>query len=88
MDGSFMQTQWQTYKRMELIPDSAPAPSTNRLNGLLFGYLWRSLINTLAQEHFHEQRRDYFERCWAIDYADPYTAKHADQLKKLLTLLN
>lgn len=83
-----MKLQWQTYKEMELIPDFAPEPKTAILNGLLLSYLWRLLINTLAQEHFHEQRRDYFERCWAIDYADPYTTKHADQLKKLLTLLN
>jgi len=38
--------------------------------------------------HFHGQRRDYFERCWAIDYADPYTTKHLDPLRKLLTLMN
>lgn len=83
-----MKLQWQAYKELELIPDSAPEPKTNRLNGLLLDYFWRSLINALAQEHFYEQRRDYFERCWAIDYTDPYTTGHADQLKKLLTLMN
>ena len=83
-----MKTQWQTYKQLELIPDSAPEPKANHfVNGLL-SHFWRSLINALAQEHFHEQRREYFERCWAIDYADPYTTKHADQLKKLLTLMD
>ncbi|PSB24585.1 hypothetical protein [Stenomitos frigidus] len=84
-----MQTQWETYKGLELIPDSAPEPKVNHfMHGLLLSHLWRSLINALAQEHFYEQRRDYFERCWAIDYADPYTIKHADQLKKLLTLMD
>jgi hypothetical protein len=84
-----MKMQWQTYKELELIPASAPEPKANRLmNGLLLSSLWRSLINALAQEHFYEQRRDYFERCWAIDYADPYTTKHADQFKKLLSLMD
>ena len=84
-----MKTQWQTYKALELIPDSAPEPKANHLmQGLLISHLWRSLINALAQEHVYEQRRDYFERCWAIDYADPYTTKHVDQFKKLLSLLD
>jgi hypothetical protein len=84
-----MKTQWQVYKELELIPASAIEPKVNRLvNTLLLSQLWRSLLNALAQEHFHEQRREYFERCWMIDYADPYTTKHIDQLKKLLTLMD
>lgn len=84
-----MTTQWQAYKKLELLPDSAPEPEANHfMNGLLLSHLWRSLINALAEEHFCEKRRDYFERCWAIDYADPYTTNHTDQLKKLLTLMD
>ncbi|XGV99082.1 MAG: hypothetical protein ACAF41_09110 [Leptolyngbya sp. BL-A-14] len=84
-----MNTQWQAYKALELIPDSAAEPRANPLaNTLLLSHLWRSLLNALAQEHFHEQRREYFERCWTIDYADPYTTKHIDQLKKLLILMD
>lgn len=84
-----MTTQWQAYKELELIPNSATEPTKNPLfNALLLSQLWRSLLNALTQEHFHEQRREYFERCWTIDYADPYTTKHIDQLRKLLTLLN
>lgn len=84
-----MKTQWQAYKELELIPDSATEPKANPLaNAFLLGHLWRSLLNALTQEHFHEQRREYFERCWSIDYADPYTTKHIDQLKKLLTLMD
>ena len=83
-----MKIAWQTYQALELLPDSAPEPQRNSLmQALLLSYFWRSLINALTQEHFHEQRRDYFERCWAINYDDPYTTKHADQLKKLLILL-
>ncbi|MBC7972503.1 MAG: hypothetical protein H7Z11_20655 [Verrucomicrobia bacterium] len=60
-----MKPQWQAYKELELIPVSATEPKVNRLmNTLLLSQLWRSLLNTLAQEHFHGQRRDYFERCW------------------------
>ena len=84
-----MKTQWQTYKALELIPDCAPEPQPHHfMHGLLLNHLWRSLINALTQEHFYEQRREYFERCWAIDYADPYTTKQADQLKKLLMLMD
>lgn len=84
-----MNTQWQAYKALELIPESATEPKANWLaNTLLLSQLWRSLLNALTQEHFHEQRREYFERCWAIDYADPYTTKHIDQFKKLLTLMD
>lgn len=84
-----MNIQWQAYKELELIPDSATEPKVNRLmNTLMLSQLWRSLLNALAQEHFHEQRREYFERCWTIDYADPYTTKHLDQFKKLLSLMD
>lgn len=84
-----MKTAWQTYQALELLPNSAPEPKNNPLvNTLLLSHFWRSLMNALTQEHVYEQRRDYFERCWAIDYADPYTTKHTDQLKKLLTLLD
>ena len=82
-----MKTAWQTYQALELLPDSAPEPKANLfLNALLLNRLWRGLLNALAKEHFYEQRREYFERCWAIDDADPYTTQHTDPLEKLLLL--
>ncbi len=86
-----MNRQWQHYRELELVPDSAPEPKVRtplQLAAFPIAFLWRSLLNALAREHMYEQRTEYFERCWSADYAEPYTTNHNDQFKKLLTLMD
>ncbi|NJR65571.1 MAG: hypothetical protein HC772_10050 [Leptolyngbyaceae cyanobacterium CRU_2_3] len=84
-----MKNQWQRYKSLELIPDSAPEPKLNMRSDLspLVGF-WCTFINLLVREHLCEQRTDYLERCWLMNYEEPYTATSTDQLQKLWELMN
>jgi hypothetical protein len=85
----FMKTQWERYKELELIPDSAPAPKASKFKivlPLVVG--WRSLLNALAREQVYEQRTEYLERCWALNYSEPYTAEPAKSLQKLWMLMD
>jgi hypothetical protein len=81
------QTAWQRYKQLELIPDTVadPESSSFRLMAPL-SLGWRLLINALVREHLCEQRTEYWERCWAIDYtpADPETAHSLHRLWELM----
>lgn len=80
--------QWQHYKELELIPDSAPAPKPSKFNiALPFVATWRSLLNALAREQVYAQSTDYLERCWAMNYAEPYIAESARPLQKLWMLM-
>lgn len=80
--------QWQDYKQLELIPDSAPVPKHCKFNITLpLATAWRSLLNALAREQVYAQSTEYLERCWVINYAEPYTAQPTKQLQKLWMLM-
>jgi hypothetical protein len=84
-----MNIQWQRYKELELIPNAAPAPKPNKFNialPLVVG--WRSLLNALAREQVYEQRTEYLERCWALNYTEPYRTEPAKSLQKLWMLMD
>ncbi len=81
--------QWQHYKELELIPDSAPAPKVSKFNiALPLVATWRSLLNALAREQVYEQRTEYLERCWALNFSEPYTSESLNSLKKLWMLMD
>ncbi|HEY9640610.1 MAG TPA: hypothetical protein V6C57_09000 [Coleofasciculaceae cyanobacterium] len=88
MKDSCQPYTWQHYKALELVPDSAPAPHSSLRSDILLGGCWRTLINLLVREHLCEQRTEYLERCWAMNYEEPYTASRADQWHKLWELMN
>lgn len=81
--------QWQHYKELELIPDSAPAPKSSKFN-ITWPLVatWRSLLNALAREQVYAQSTEYLERCWAMNYAEPYKAESIKQLQKLWMLMD
>ena len=81
--------QWHHYKELEQIPDSAPAPKPSNFNiALPIAAAWRVLLNALAREQVYEQRTDYLERCWAMNYYEPYTAESAKSWQKLWLLMD
>ncbi|MBD2092096.1 hypothetical protein H6F67_19800 [Microcoleus sp. FACHB-1515] len=83
-----MNPQWQRYRELELIPDSAPAPRQAKFQlGLPLTAAWRSLLNALAREQFYEQRTEYLERCWMLNYEAPY-AGESKALHKLWLLMD
>lgn len=77
-----MNVQWQRYKELELVPDTISAPK-RRFELFFLAAAWRSLVNALMWEHFHEQRTDYLERCWENNLN-----KSESALQKLLRLMN
>lgn len=80
--------QWQQYKELELIPASAPAPKSSKFNiALPLVASWRSLLNALAKEQVYEQRTEYLERCWSMDYAEPYQ-NDSPSIQKLWMLMD
>lgn len=62
-----MNVQWQRYKELELVPDTISAPKRHRFELFPLVAAWRSLVNALMWEHFHEQRTEYLERCWQLN---------------------
>lgn len=82
-------SQWQTYKELELIPADAPAPPASKFQlALPLVVIWRSLLNALAREQVYEQRTEYLERCWALNYDDVYAVKSAKPWQKLWMLMD
>lgn len=80
--------RWQNYQELELIPASAPAPKSRKFNvAAPLVASWRSLINALAREQVYEQRTEYLERCWSMDYSEPYKKK-SSSLHKLWLLMD
>lgn len=80
--------QWENYKKLELIPDSAPAPKPRKLNiAAPLVASWRTLLNALAKEQVYEQRTEYLERCWSISYSEPYSHQ-SPSLRKLWNLMD
>jgi hypothetical protein len=65
-----MKTQWQTYKDLELIPQSVGEPQTHT-NSFIdkLGRAWRSLSDTLVGKQPYERELDHLERCLALDFA-------------------
>ena len=82
-------TQWQAYKKLELISDALPNPSASR-PGFKFGLdlVWRTLIVLLVDELVDpEQQAEYLDRCWALaDFEQPASAK-ANTLQRLWLLI-
>lgn len=82
-------SQWQTYKKLELIPNSAPEPQANKLT-FAFGVdqVWRLLIVALTRELVYEQQVEYLERCWPLDYFEPDTATKSNTWHELWILMS
>lgn len=81
-------TQWQTYKELELLPDSVSQQETNKSIMLPLRAAWRLLIHALANELVFEQQIEYLERCWTLGESEPYTAVKSKTWHKLWTLMN
>jgi len=82
-----LNTSWQRYKELELVPDSTFAPQARFEIALPFVFIWRSLLNALAREQFYEHRTEYLERCWALSCVEP-SAPEAKPLQKLWLLMD
>lgn len=81
--------QWQAYKQLELIPDSASNPYANSTN-FTFGMnkLWRGLLTLLLDELVEEQQVEYLERCWALNKFTQENKSSSDTLQRLWVLMN
>lgn len=65
-------SQWQTYKKLELIADSTPAPQANHFCRFGLERLWRQLITQLVRAlGGRNQQVNYLERCWARQGLEP-----------------
>lgn len=82
-----MKTQWQTYKELELIPNSIQAPRTTER-----GYLdwlehpWRSLLSYLIDHFAIEKQVEHLEQCFDLDYSD--ATAYPDFWQRLWNVLN
>jgi hypothetical protein len=78
--------QWETYKRLELIPDAAPRSSTAFAFGV--GWFWKGLLHLLVNELIVEQQVEYLDRCWALNEPDSDNHLPANTLQRLWVLMN
>ncbi len=55
--------RWETYKQLELVPDSIDNPAHNR-GGFKFGIdrVWRTLLGLLMDELVPDQQVEYLDR--------------------------
>lgn len=81
--------QWQAYKQLELIPDSASNPYANSTN-FTFGMsrLLRGLVRLLLDELVEEQQVEYLERCWALNEYTEKNKSSTSTLQRLWVLMN
>lgn len=82
-------SHWQTYKQLELIPDSIPNPYA-RVSTFKFGlnHAWRSLLSLLVDELVTEQQVEYIERCWALNEFGQRDKSASNPLQRLWVLMN
>lgn len=81
--------QWQTYKQLELIPDSVPNPYASG-SAFTFGLslAWRSLLSLLMDELVDEQQVEYIERCWTLNEFGQGDKSPSSPLQRLWVLMN
>lgn len=87
--SSTTKSQWQTYKQLELIPDSVPNPHPN-VSAFTLGInlAWKKLLSLLVDELVDvEQQVDYIERCWALNEFGQGD-NPSSPLQRLWTLMN
>ena len=79
-------TQWRAYRQLEMLSDSVPEPNTHAFTFGL-GFLWRGLLNLLAEELVEEQQVEYLDRCWALNEVEAVQPSPTTTLKQLWTLM-
>jgi hypothetical protein len=62
---SSIETQWQRYKELELIPDSTPIPSANL--AVQIRHFWRSLSDRTQPPLYRAQQVKHLKTCWKLD---------------------
>ncbi|MEC4985865.1 MAG: hypothetical protein SAJ37_11625 [Oscillatoria sp. PMC 1068.18] len=82
------QLQWQTYKQLELLPNSVENPQLKKTKFALgLDLVWRSLIVALTKELiYRDQQVEYLERCWALEF-EQNSPTNSNTLQKLWTLI-
>lgn len=83
-------TQWQTYKKLELIPDSLNHTGLNRSEFTFgLGWVWKQFISSLIAEVEAEERvKEYLDRCWASSNLEDPIAPAPSSLAKLWALMD
>jgi hypothetical protein len=57
--------QWQTYKELELIPDSVVDPQSKGMRSWI-AQIWQSFTEKQTELQSHHQRLGHLERCLAL----------------------
>jgi hypothetical protein len=80
--------RWQTYKQLELIPDTVLKSSPNKPRFLFgLGIAWQTLLSLLVDELVEEQQIEYLERCWQLDFGQNKQS-NSSFLRKLWMLMD
>lgn len=78
------ESRWDTYKRLENLPSDLLEPEAPRF-ALGTQYLWRKLLDVLADELVNDQCVELLERCWE---KDRFTDDRAVTLQQLWMLMD
>jgi hypothetical protein len=85
----FHSDRWETYKKLELIPDRICKPNISKSHFLFgLGSAWHILLSLLIAELIEEQRVEYLERCWQINESKSNSANKTNFFQKLWTLMD
>lgn len=82
-------SQWNVYKRLELIPESVSQPAdrpSHFISGL--NLLWRPLLGLLIEELVEEQRVEYLDRCWSLNEFGKGEKSPTNSLQRFWVLIN
>lgn len=79
-------SSWETYRRLELIPDSVTKSPPRFAFGV--DWFWKGLLYLLVNELVDEQQVEYLDRCWALNEADGVNRPAATTLQRLWVLMN
>lgn len=83
------ESQWEAYKKLELIPDSVANPQANKFS-FTFGLnqAWRLLLTALMDELVDDLQVDYLERCWALNNFESDDNAGLQTLQRFWTLMS
>ncbi|CAC5343853.1 MULTISPECIES: hypothetical protein [Planktothrix] len=84
-----MKTQWEIYRKLELIPDTVLFPSNEQgISGFYQGKIWHCWVIFCAKNLSEQQTLNHIEDCFKLDFSDPNSTKRFHLFRTLWLILN
>ncbi|SKB13958.1 conserved hypothetical protein [Planktothrix sp. PCC 11201] len=84
-----MKTQWEIYRKLELIPETVSLPLDEQgISRFYQSKIWHSWVIFCAKNLSEQQTFDHIEGCFKLDSSDPNSTKRFHLFRTLWLILN